>query len=99
MQKLNKMSEDLMVETGENDFNYNKTTAHSIEALSKLVHQRKLKQFKNLYSCYQRQSVNCIQSKFSQLEWKGCVKLLKDTTIFYSNQVYFEYLKMLLEIS
>ena len=97
-QLLKGMAEELMNKVTEMDFE-NKDLPHTIEVLNRLMHRRKIKKFESLYSCYQRQSVSCLQSKFSHFTPDQCEKLLKDTLLFYTNQVLHDFLQMMLEIS
>lgn len=72
--------------------------SHMFDALNRFLHQKKTKTFENLYNCYQKQSVECLQSKFTQFSVDECSNLLEETTLFYSNQVLLQYFSMLSEM-
>ena len=72
-----------------------KTYSNVINSLNNLMHYRKVKNFENLYSCYFRDSITCIQRKFPQLSLSRCYKLYKESILFYSRKILLDYLLML----
>jgi hypothetical protein len=69
--------------------------AYSVELLTRNFHQKKQKHFENLYSCYQRNSIKCIQHKFPQLSYAESETLLADIVFFYSNNIFLDYLTLI----
>ena len=69
--------------------------SNRIERLFSLMHQSKQKTFSDLYSCYLKDSLYCIQSKFPQLSPDHCRKVKDDSVLFFSQQILLDYLRML----
>jgi hypothetical protein len=91
----NKLIETLSTNLNSLTYETPDSSPHLIETLERRLHRRKKKQFEHLYSCYQNLSVQCVQSKFPQLEFYKCEQLLQETLEFYSHKIFLEFLKTL----
>lgn len=68
-------------------FHEENSIAKSVEELFHHVHIRKDRTFEDLYACYQRNSISCIQSKFPGLQKEQCKYVLLQTAKFYSTHI------------
>jgi gas vesicle protein len=71
----------------------------AINSIISLMHSKKTKTFKSLYSCYLQDSLACIQRKFPQLNLKTCLALKDSAFLFFSRQILIDYFTMLSKIS
>lgn len=67
-----------------------------IERITTHLHGLKPKLFSNIYSCYLKRSISCVQRKFPQFSGEECEMVYKEAFIFYTQQVLIDYMNFII---